>query len=120
MTEETRRYLVIVSLSDSTPQRLGVIVPWLQDVLAQISTDTLEMAFHSMTRDIFGYFVKSSGTAGQIKARLESPGKQSFQPSTEIEQPMLFGEDSLFIIEIGEDFQAGKGFTRAGTWLQRH
>ena len=120
MAEETRRYLVILSLSDTTPQRLETAVPHLRDILARLSTTAPETAFRSKKADMVGFFIRSTKVAAQISARLESPGKESFYADTPIEEPPLSGADSLFVVEIGEDFKAGRGFTRAGTWLQRH
>ncbi len=120
MTEETRRYLVIVELSDTAIERLQILVPRLQNILARLSTEPPQQAFRSVSADMFGYFIRSTLVAGQISARIESPGKQGPRHGPPIEQPVLLGKDSLFIIEIGEDFSAGRGFTRAGAWLQHH
>ncbi len=120
MVEEARRYLVIISLSDTAPQRLRSLAPHLQDILARLSTEAIEIAFRSVTADMFGFFVRSTLAADQIIARLESPGREGFYEDDSVEEPGLTGADSLFVIEIGEDFKAGRGFTRAGTWLQRH
>ena len=107
---ESTRFLVIVMLGDSSDQqRLRTLVPALQGALTKASTDRIEQAFRSPHADSFGYFIRSSLRATQIRARLETPDPP----------PFLDNSDSVLILEIGADFR-GFGRSRAWTWLQRH
>lgn len=108
-TEETR-YHVIVKLSAADPLRLQKLVPALQAALDRISIAPVEQVFRSATADVFGYFIRSNLRAHQILAAIEAPNGG----------PFLDGKDAVFVFEVGSQFSAGVGFTRAATWLQRH
>ena len=120
---ETRRYLVILSLKTTEPARLQALVPSLKEVLSSVSREPIEQVFRSVTADVFGFFIRSRLAAGQIVAAIESPGKAWWQKDNgripDVE-PFLQTGDALMVVEIGEDFVAGFGFTRAGNWLQHH
>ena len=119
----TKRFLIVVSLGSTEPSRLVDLVPSLQKVLQSLSTETPEQAFRSATADIFGYFIRSRLTARQITSAIESPGRVSVQLEEAYAQdihPFLDNKDGVLAIEIGKDFSAGVGFTRVGTWLQHH
>ena len=110
MVSETRRYHVIIKLQAADPQRLVQIVPRLQAALERASVSNIEQVFRSATADIFGYFIQSKLSAQQVLVAIETPAGE----------PFLDGKDAVFVFVVGEQFMAGKGFTRAGTWLQRH
>lgn len=119
----TRRYLVIINLKSAEPARLQTIVPPLKIVLSSVSTEPIEQVFRSVTADVFGFFIRSRLVAGQIVAAIESPGKKSWQRDDDRIPdiaPFLQSGDGLMVVEMGEDFKATVGFTRAQTWLQRH
>ena len=119
----TRRYLVILSLKSTEPARLQTLVPTLKEVLSNVSTEPIEQVFRSVKADVFGFFIRSRLVAGQIVAAIESPGKdQWLRDHDRIPDiaPFLQSGDGLMVVEIGEDFKATVGFTRAQTWLQRH
>lgn len=119
----TRRYLVILSLKSTEPARLQTLVPTLKEVLSNVSTEPIEQVFRSVTADVFGFFIRSRLVAGQIVAAIESPGEdQWLRDHDRIPNiaPFLQSGDGLMVVEIGEDFKATVGFTRAQTWLQRH
>lgn len=115
METTERRFLVIVRVANPSPANLAVLVPELQAALGRMSSAPIEQAFRSVGADIFGYFMLSKLNAHQILARIESPGTL-FKHGT----PILPGGDAVFVLEVGADFSSGEGFTRAGTWLQRH
>jgi len=85
-----------------------------------MSTEPIEQAFRSVTADMFGYFIRTKLVARQIAAAIESPGKQAWIYDKTTVPPFLNNQDAILVVEIGEDFLAGRGFTRAGTWLQHH
>lgn len=113
---DEKRYLVVAKLGSSNPERLIELVPAFQKALSKLSSVTIEQAIRSATADVFGYFIKSRLKAAQIVAAIESPGTSYVK----IEEPFLSREDALFVMEVGSDFHASSGFTRAATWLQRH
>ena len=120
---ETTRYLVILNLKSTEPTRLQTLVPSLKEVLSNVSTEPIEQVFLSVTADVFGFFVRSRLVAGQIVAAIQSPGKNLWQQHNDRIPdiaPFLQSGDGLMVLEIGEDFRATVGFTRAQTWLQRH
>ncbi len=119
----TRRYLVILNLKSTEPARLQTLVPSLKDVLSNVSTEPIEQVFRSVRADVFGFFIRSRLVAGQIVAAIQSPGKKSWQQDNDRIPdiaPFLQSGDGLMVVEMGEDFRAEVGFTRAGTWLQHH
>lgn len=117
MTEpsDTRRYLVLVQMGESSPQRLQMVVPRLQETLQRISTAGTEQLFRSITADYFGYLIRSKMNAHQIAAAIESPSPTIGR----IVEPILDGKDRLSVHELGQD-HASRWTTRALTWLQRH
>ena len=120
---KTRRYLVILNLESTELARLQTLIPSLEAVLSNVSTEPIEQVFRSVTADVFGFFIRSRLVAPQIVAAIQSPGKNRWQQDNDripdIE-PFLQSGDGLMVVEIGEDFKAEVGFTRAGTWLQHH
>ncbi|SEG61170.1 hypothetical protein [Bosea lathyri] len=114
--DKLKRFLVLVRVYDTTRDNLAKVVPPLQAQLAQLGQGSPEQVFRSLGGDTFGYFISSKLASGQILAALESPGKGGYAGT----EPFLGGKDALFVMEIGSDFQASQGFTRAGTWLQRN
>ena len=120
---ETKRYLVILNLKSTEPARLQTLVPSLKAVLSNVSTEPIEQVFRSVTADVFGFFIRSRLVPRQIVAAIQSPGKALWQKDNDRIPdigPFLQSGDGLMVVEIGEDFQAEAGFTRAGTWLQHH
>ena len=109
-----RSYLVVIELADTKVDRLKMLAPSLIDVLNSLSNTPSEQAFRSVNADLFGYFVKTKLVSRQISAAIQSPN-----PKLNI-TPFLTNEDGIFVLELGDDFLAGKGFTRAATWLQHH
>ncbi len=119
MAEESRRYLVIVSLSNTTPLRLQNLVPQLQDLLRGLSTEPIEQVFRSVNADVFGYLLRSKLVAGQVRAAIETPQRDS-STTAPIVEPVLEGGDNVLVVEVGKDFSGSQGFSRQQTWLQRH
>ena len=114
---DARQYAVIVQLGRNTsPQRLAEMIPRLRDQLSALSEGPPEQLLRSVTADLFGWLIRSKMTAPQIHAAIESPGRYT-GPKVD---PFLDGSDGLIVLQVGPDFLAGKGFTRVGTWLQRH
>lgn len=114
---DSRRYLLIFQLADSTPQRLQIAIPRIQGAIKRLSAAGTEQLFRSAAGDVFGYLIRARAdmNASQIGAALESPGPTF---GTTIE-PILDGRDRVTVIEIGADY-AGRGIGRAASWLQHH
>jgi hypothetical protein len=108
-SREGTRYLIVLTLADSSPKRLQTLVLDLQAVLKDASTSS-ELAFHSITRDVFGYFAASTLSARELKIKIESPDRR---------RPFLNNSDAVLIVELGQHFDASGG-SRAWTWLQHH
>lgn len=121
MADEAYRYLVILHLNDSSVDRLRTLIPSLQKVLERISIAPTEQLFRSVTADVFGYLITSRLEPGQISAAIESPNRKhrDLNEPGAID-PFMTNSDGIAVIEIGDKFTAGYGFTRAGTWLQHH
>jgi hypothetical protein len=103
------RYLIVLTLGDAVPTRLQTLVPDLQAILKDACTSS-ELAFRSITRDVFGYFAASTLSAHQLKTKIETPDRR---------QPFLNNSDAVLIVELGEHFDAS-GRSKAWTWLQHH
>ncbi len=86
-------------------------------MLERISKTPPELAFRSVNRDLFGFCITTEKRAAEVRSIIEAPNRTYYEIDT---FPPLNGEDTIIIVEIGEQFSAGKGFTRLGTWLQRH
>lgn len=117
MAKEGKQLLVVLQLGKTDVQRLQSLVPQLKKHLESLSTEPIEQVFRSAGADIFGYAIRSKLAAGQIAASIETPERDSTKLT---KLPFLDSGDHILVIEIGEDFLAGPGFTRFGTWLQRH
>jgi hypothetical protein len=118
MTKEGKQFLVVLQLGKADVQRLQSLVPKLKKHLESLSNEPIEQVFRSVSADIFGYAIRSKLAAGQIAASIETPERDSSRELTK--PPFLDSRDHVLVLELGEDFQAGPGFTRFGTWLQRH
>jgi|HubBroStandDraft_1064217.scaffolds.fasta_scaffold304047_2 hypothetical protein len=116
MTEQIKRLLVIVQLKAPTMERIQKVVPLLQEALRKISREPVETAFRSAGSDTFGFFIKTNLRPRGILDRIQAPG-HSIIPD---QRPFLDGGDSVFALELGSDWSATEGFSRAYTWLQRH
>jgi hypothetical protein len=118
---EAKRFLVIFSIAKATPARLGEIMPRLKPALDQLSADPVELAFRSTSGESFGYVLRTRRAARQISMELESPGGNAYSSELRAKHmPFLTGSDGILVIELGPDFHTTSGFTRVGTWLQRH
>lgn len=122
MEKEGSRFLVVLRLGSTSPQRLTDLIPALQDTLQGLSTEPIEQAFRSATADVFGYFIRAKRYASQIYSAIQSPGLPAHErePDTTYMTEFLDNQDHLMVLEIGEDFRAGQGFSRVGAWLQHH
>lgn len=105
------RYLVLFKLGRSEAAYLAQVLPPLQAALQRLATGPVELAVRSTDAETFAYFVRSRLNPHQIRAALEAPRGAD---------PFLDNSDALMILELGTAFDAGIGFTRALTWLQRH
>lgn len=119
MEREAKRFLVVVQMPDVNISRLAAAIPQIISVLKSHSRGAPEIAFRSRDGDVCGFFIVTDRPPAFIVAAIQSPGK-SYAYGEEMTAPILEGKDALFVIEIGHQFQATPGFTRAGTWLQRN
>jgi hypothetical protein len=107
---ESARYLIVVTLGDSSRDRLMALAPDLMNVLKGLSAGPVEQAFNSAARDVLGFLFQSKLSAHQIIAQVQSPNRV---------EPFLNNSDNLLVVQLGDDF-SGFGRSRAWTWLQRH
>lgn len=122
MVDDTRRYLVVLRLGDTAAERLTILVPSLKAVLESLAVGPIEQAFRSVSADVFGYFVRSKLNSAQIHAAIQSPGPESWERHSRKPDigPFLDNKDALLIVELGEDWLVGIGFTKVGPWLRHH
>lgn len=121
MADDARRYLVMLSASPATPERMRSIVSNLLVMLTKLSIDEPLLAFRSMGADYFGYFIKAKKfNSHQIRSLIESPGRWRARPDESQVMPFLSGDDQLMVLEIGQDFSTSQGFARQSAWLQHH
>jgi hypothetical protein len=113
-----RRFLVIISIKDCSPQHLLGVIPRIQETLRTLAIGPIEQAFRASRGDVFGHLLRSRSFAAEIRAKLETPGAASSAMSR-ADMPFLTNDDLILVLELGEDF-TGRGFTRAWTWLQHH
>lgn len=109
-----RRYLVHIRLGAGKPatNRVERSAAGVKEILVRLSLgkNNCQLAYTSHDGASFGFFLKTTRYAAAIRNVLESPG---------VGPHPLLDEDSILIVEIGEDFK-GHGFSRAWTWLQHH
>jgi hypothetical protein len=115
-----KQFLVMLSISPATPDRLISLVPALKSFLGRISIEPIEQLFRSVGADHFGFLIRSRLVAGQILAAIESPQKQSWEPGFQPIEPFLTSRDHVAVIELGRDVATSSGFSRALTWIERH
>ncbi len=120
MSKSARTYLVIVRVSEVSPKRLRKLVPELILILSDVSMEEPEYAFRAVQADILGFLIKSKLRAENIKAYIESPGDLhwDFGDDPPKRCPVFSDDDSLMVIEIGEEFCFSKAFSRQQSWLQ--
>lgn len=126
MAQLGRRYLVHVRIGKGTPalNRIKIAAEGVQRVLESltIGKGNCQLAYTSHDGASFGFLIKTTRYASAIRAQLESPGttfdKPFAEPTPRIPPPLL-GEDSILVVEVGEDFNC-YGFTRATAWLEHH
>ena len=131
MVQFGRRYLVHVRLGAGKPPtsyRLQTAAAGIKEILEAIAfgTGNLKLAYTSHDGATFGFLIKTYKSSDSIMAELQSPGNDSWTPlgrehksKTEGISPPLLNDDSVLIVEIGDDF-IGHGFSKAWTWLQHH
>jgi hypothetical protein len=118
--KQGKKFLILLSVSPATPDRLSVLVPALKGFLERISTEPVEQLFRAVGADHFGYFIRSRLVAPQILAALEAPQKHPWERGFQPIEPFLTNQDSAAVIEIGTDVATHSAFSRARTWLERH
>jgi hypothetical protein len=117
-----RNFLIHVRIGQGKPDlsRIKSAASNFQQILKDISED-LQLAYTSHDGATFGFFIKSKKKADQIRLIIESPGKTDIDGRhlTSVTGSPLLNDDSMLVLEIGDDF-SGRGFSRAWTWLQHH
>ena len=110
-----KKYQITIQVKDASPQNLAMVAPLVGKTLSGLSRSAPELCFRSKLGDLFGYVITSEKNAGQIRAAIEAPG-----PRFKIgDGPILSGDDKLMVVELGNDFSCGVGYTRFGVWFQR-
>lgn len=108
MSDDTKRYLVIVRMgSASTFSRIQRDITAIVETFRSLSTTQPEPAFSSNDLHLLGLFILSAKPIAVIRAAFETCSG-------------TFNGDDLLIVEVGADFICTQGFSRALTWLQRH
>jgi hypothetical protein len=105
--DEIKRVCVVIGLANDSPlQRIAADVPSIIDTLRRASTGEFEALMRSSDGILSGFLMKTDKTCTFLRQRFEEcKGSKS--------------GDSFIAFEVGQDFSS-LGFTRAGTWLQRH
>jgi hypothetical protein len=116
----SKQFLILLSISPATPDRIRLLVPALKNFLERISTEPVEQLFRSMGADHFGYLIRSQSNAPQILAALETPQKHEWEKNFRPIEPFLTNQDNAAVIELGKDVATHSGFSRARTWIERH
>jgi hypothetical protein len=112
------RFLVVIGLHNYTLPRVQKAVPEIKGLLEKLSKEAPELAFRAVDNSVFAFCIISDKTASHLQAIIEAPNRAA---SYEIKTlPVLEGDDTLLVLEIGEQAAAGKGFSRFVTWLQHH
>ena len=112
--------LVVVQLGNTAVERLQRVAPALIAALDKLSVMKPEPAFHSAPRDIVAYVIRTKLSARRILTFLETPMTAKEQYEDIIIAPFLSNDDGILVLELGQEFIAGRGFTRLGGWLQHH
>ena len=101
------RYCAIVQLSKGSDMaRVAESVPWIVSLIDRWSKKEMEQLCRSNDGQLFGFVFKTTKPVEMLRSEFETCGGTNNQ-------------DSIIIFEVGTDL-ASVGFTRAGTWLQRH
>ncbi len=124
MTRETRRFLVIFHLHNTSVERVKQFAPAAKSTLDQLSDSPAELLARGISHDVFAFLIRSSLAARQIVAALESPGSGTdavfgSQRGTWV-NPFMEGGDKVIALEIGDECYANRGFNRQLGWIQHH
>ena len=84
-----KQFLIVLSVSPCTPDRLRTFVPAIKSLLERLSTGAIEQLFRSMSADHFGYLIRSQFVAHQILAAIETAQKDSVIFDVHIVPPFL-------------------------------
>jgi len=118
--KQGKQYLILLSVSPATPNRLVSFVPALKDFLERISTEPIEQMFRSIGADHFGYLIRWRLVAPQILAALQAPQKHPWEKGFKPTEPFLTNQDHVAVLELGVDAATDSGFSRGRTWIERH
>ena len=123
MSQIGRRYLVHIRIGATKPvtARLEKAAAGVKQILESlvVGAGNFQLAYISHDAASFGFFLKTTAHASTIKSQLESPGATAKNPEFRMNPP-LAGEDSILVVEVGDDFSSNEGFGKARTWLQHH
>jgi hypothetical protein len=124
MPGPTKRYLVHIKFGGDVPLRERIMqsAPILQGHISRLSHGKCQLAWTSDDGGSFAFFMLCDMPAGFIRNQLQSPGIADWERRPgrlPREGSALTNADSIFVIEVGEDFSA-EGFGRAWTWLQHN
>ena len=114
------RYLAIFSLNPATPKRLAADLPNLKSALEKLSVAPIELAFRSLGGEYFAYGIRAKMHPGAVQKALESPAGDYWKARDLRVEPFLTNQDGVLVLELGDSFGAGNGFSRFATWIQRH
>jgi hypothetical protein len=114
------RYLVVFELNPASPHRLGRDLPNLRAALEKLSTTPIEIAFRSTGGETFAFGIRAKMHPGAVQKALESPAGDYWKARDLHVEPFLTNADGVLVLEVGDQFGAGNGFSRFATWIQRH
>ena len=107
-TDAPVRYCAVVQLDrSSTLQRISAIAPAIVKMIERWSKGEMEQLSRSNDGQTFGYLFRSTKPLGMMQAEFAATAA-------------THNKDAIIIFAAGKDVVASEGFTRAGTWLQRH
>lgn len=115
------KFMILIKLAaNPSRQRLQEAATGIKEAVETITDKKdYQLVFVSEDGGCFGFLVKASLAARQIRYRVESPGKQDrygHPVGPQAASPLRDG-DAILVIELGDDFD-GSRFSRAWTWLQ--
>ena len=124
MTDETRRFLLLIELPRVTVQRLQDLVPRLQKAIDRMSGADFALAYRAPNGKVISYVMRSKLAAAQIRARLteEPQAWRSFQddPEYKVQVQLQQSRQDFAVVELGTDFDTRRFLDKLEPWLAHH
>jgi hypothetical protein len=108
MEDTPRRYLVIISLDDSSDRvRVSKVIPDIMRTMRDVSEESPETAFRSHDGTLSGIFLYSRSPIRVIRSAFDT-------------SQVTTNKDQCLVLEIAKEVDGTQGFSRSRTWIQRH